>query len=34
MKEQLDCPFVFASAREGTASLDINEKGMNMQPLV
>jgi GTP-binding protein len=32
-EEQLDCPFVFASAREGTASLDINEKGMNILPL-
>lgn len=30
---QLDCPFVFTSAREGTASLDINEKGKDMQPL-
>ena len=31
--EQLDCPFVFASAREGYASLDENERGTNMQPL-
>jgi GTP-binding protein len=30
---QLDCPFVFTSAREGTASLDMNEKGRDMQPL-
>ena len=32
-EEQLDCPFVFASAKAGTASLDINEKGSNMIPL-
>ncbi len=31
--EQLDCPFVFASAREGYASLDENERGTDMQPL-
>ncbi len=31
--EQLDCPFVFASAKTGIASLDINEQGTNMIPL-
>lgn len=31
--EQLDCPFVFASAKSGFASLDPNEKGVNMEPL-
>lgn len=30
---QLDCPFVFASARNGTASLDSREYGSNLQPL-
>ncbi len=30
---QLDCPFVFASAKTGTASLDANEPGTNMIPL-
>lgn len=30
---QLDCPFVFASAKSGTASLDINTPGVNMEPL-
>lgn len=32
-EEQLDCPFVFASAREGIASMDINERGCNLIPL-
>ena len=32
-EEQLDCPFVFASAKTGTASLDMNEPGINMVPL-
>ena len=32
-EEQLDCPFVFASAKAGTASLDMNEPGTNMVPL-
>lgn len=32
-EEQLDCPFIFASAREGTASADINEPGTDMTPL-
>jgi len=31
--EQLDCPFVFASAKGGYASLDPNVKGTNMEPL-
>lgn len=30
---QLDCPFVFASAKTGTATLDANEPGVNMVPL-
>ena len=30
---QLDCPFVFASAKAGTASLDSGETGANMEPL-
>ena len=33
-ESQLDCPFVFASAKEGTASLDANQKGWIMQPLL
>lgn len=31
--EQLDCPFVFASAKGGYASLDENEQGTDMVPL-
>lgn len=31
--EQLDCPFVFASAKAGTASLNIVETGTDMVPL-
>ena len=31
--EQLNSPFVFASAREGVASKSIAERGRNMQPL-
>lgn len=31
--EQLDCPFIFASAREGTASLDPETPGKDMVPL-
>lgn len=31
--EQLDCPFIFASAREGTASLDPEKPGKDMVPL-
>ena len=32
-ESQLDCPFVFASARDGVASLDPNEPGKDMTPL-
>ncbi len=32
-EEQLDCPFIFASAKTGIASLDMDEKGTNMIPL-
>lgn len=32
-ESQLDCPFVFASAKAGTASLDMNIQGTNMEPL-
>lgn len=32
-ESQLDCPFVFASAKSGTASLDINEQKENMEDL-
>ena len=32
-EEQLECPFVFASAKNGYASLDIDKKGENMIPL-
>ncbi len=32
-EEQLDCPFVFASAKEGFASLSAEEKGEDMKPL-
>ena len=31
--EQLDCPFVYASAKEGLASLDPNVPGKDMTPL-
>ena len=31
--DQLDCPFVFASAKTGVASLDPDEPGTNMKPL-
>lgn len=30
---QLDCPFIFASAKAGTASYSIDEPGVNMEPL-
>ena len=30
---QLDCPFVYASAKAGVASMDAAEPGMNMEPL-
>lgn len=32
-EEQLDCPFIFASAKEGTASASIEETGNDMKPL-
>ncbi|MDO4438401.1 MAG: translational GTPase TypA [Eubacteriales bacterium] len=32
--EQIDCPFVFASARSGYASLDPKVQGTDMQPLL
>lgn len=32
-EEQLDCPFVFASAKTGIASMDIDKKGTDMVPL-
>ena len=31
---QLDCPFVFASARAGTSSLEADEKGTDLKPLL
>ena len=31
--QQLDCPFVFASAKAGIASLDEDEPGTDMTPL-
>ena len=30
---QLDCPFIFASAKSGIASLDADQPGTNMEPL-
>lgn len=30
---QLDCPFVFASAKAGIATLDLDEEAVNMKPL-
>ena len=32
-EEQLDCPFIFASAKEGFASTSPDEKGTDMKPL-
>ncbi len=32
-EDQLDCPFVFASAKTGIASMDIDKKGTDMIPL-
>ena len=32
-EDQLDCPFVYASAKEGIASLDPDEPGSSMEPL-
>lgn len=31
--DQLDCPFVYASAKSGIAMLELDEEGQNMQPL-
>lgn len=32
-EKQLDCPFIFASAKEGTASISWDEPGTDMKPL-
>ncbi len=32
--KQLDCPFVFASAKAGTSSLDLDQAGTDMKPLL
>lgn len=32
-EKNLDCPFVYASAKKGTATLDFNQEGENMDPL-
>ncbi len=32
-EEQLDCPFLFASARDGIAKADMDDPGKDMQPL-
>jgi GTP-binding protein len=32
-EEQLDCPFIFASARDGVASYSADEPGTDMEPL-
>ncbi len=32
-EDQLDCPFVYASAKKGVAMLELDEEGTNMQPL-
>ncbi len=31
--EQLDCPFVFASAKQGIATMDLGSPGVSMKPL-
>ncbi len=31
--EQLDCPFIYASAREGTCVKDLNDEAVDLQPL-
>lgn len=33
-EKQLDCPFVFASAKSGVATLDLDEQANNMAPLL
>lgn len=32
-EKNLDCPFVYASAKKGVATLDFNDEGENMNPL-
>lgn len=32
-EEQLDCPFIFASAKEGTAKSDMSDNAVDMKPL-
>lgn len=32
-EEQLDCPFIYASAKAGVASTDMDEEGTDMKPL-
>lgn len=32
-EEQLDCPFIFASAKEGTAKTDMSDNAVDMKPL-
>ncbi len=32
-ENQLDCPFVYASGKQGTATLSVDEDGRDMQPL-
>lgn len=32
-EDALDCPFVFASAKSGVATLDLEEEAVNMEPL-
>ena len=32
-EEQLDCPFVFASAKSGVATMDLDVEPVNMKPL-
>ncbi|MTI69440.1 MAG: translational GTPase TypA [Firmicutes bacterium] len=33
-EDQLDCPFIYASAKNGTSSLDSEKEGVNMKPLL
>lgn len=33
-EEQLDCPFIFASAKTGIASLDMDTRGKDMTPFL
>ena len=32
--EQLDCPFIFASAKSGYAMADLNDERKDMQPFI